>query len=209
MSRSITPADLLNTDSLINFQKWCRVKDSNLQPSRSERNASPNWANAAAKRGTRNAECGNGNPASSRILIPRSELPVPRFKLVLPAGLPPATSAFEARRSGNCATGAKWSADFQIGAKQVNERAESEFGAPSPAKETKGGRRRQRPLGASCASDLSTIFQSAVPPSEIRASPGTRTLTARLKRPPLCCSSSRCVGTMVAVPGAAPDPAGL
>ena len=46
---------------------WCRVKELHPQPSRSERDASAGWANAA--------------------------------KVALPAGLSPATSAFEARRS--------------------------------------------------------------------------------------------------------------
>ena len=38
--------------------------------------------------------------------------------------------------------------------------------------ETKGDRRRQRSRGASCALGLSTIFQSAGPPSEMVAVSG-------------------------------------
>ena len=77
--------------------KWCRVKDSNLQPSRSERDASPNWANPALLSRRPRVEGRGPDKARWRSGLRLSALDQ---RMVLPAGISPATSAFEARRSG-------------------------------------------------------------------------------------------------------------
>ena len=79
---------------------WCRMKDSNLQPSRSERDASPNWANAAGLVASCRLQVAGWRVTASAALNLHPTTFNLQLRVVLPAGISPAISAFEARRSG-------------------------------------------------------------------------------------------------------------
>src|SRR5882762_10009893 len=76
------------------WAKWCRVRDFHPQPLRSERSVSCSWTNAALKSDVR------GRERDRAFLVTRCPAHV-TFKMVLPAGLSPATATFEASHSGN------------------------------------------------------------------------------------------------------------
>ena len=114
------------------------MKDSNLQPSRSERDASTSWANTASKRETGNAtrEINGREP----VFIPRSAIRAPRLKWC-------------SRQESHLQPPRSKRGALIIAPRERNGQRENAEG--------RGSSRIKRGLS------FSTIFQSAIPPFEI------------------------------------------